>query len=403
MENLQEKIDAQGSHALLQIPGFDELLNITDDHLECEDGARLAKKDYLQTEINELCRARRFTVDQEQDYGERLPVQRGVIWDALRQFPAQQGPLEHLSSLPETPEVPLLIRGYRDIKNVMSDPGNETKFREQYGCDLEVARRAFLHLHSLYHGYMEERQAMFLANGRLVVAIARRLQGLGVPINDLIHDGVEGLLHAIDRFSWSETRFSTYAFPCIRGKILRGIDLSGRTITVKQHAVSDILALNRAEALHHAKGKTDDTELCQELGWTTGKLKQVREWRKHPKRIDSQGADDAPAFRDLLVSSEDPSDTMAIRSDCARHAAELIEAAIADVMARKMTPTEIDRHKRDLEFWRLHHTGAGLTHADVAALFGKTPSYVAKCIRRIGRPINSRIRKLMAMQKKQDE
>lgn len=375
-------------------PEFETLIQITDDELACEDGAQLTKKDDLQKEIDELCSASLLTVEQEQAYGEQLPVQRGLIGDALRQFPVHQGPLAHLSSLPESPEVPLIIRCYRDIKNVIDGAQNSNEFREQCGCDLESARSAYNVLHRLYHRYMEGRRAMFLSNGRLVVAIARRMQGLGVPLNDLIHDGVEGLLHAIDRFVWSGTRFSTYAFPCIKGKILIGIDLSGRTITVKRHAVPDILALNRAEAFHYARGGTDDTELCEVLGWKPEKLKQVRKWRKYPERIDPQGVDDELPLRDLLKSREEAPDAMAIRSDCARYATELIEAAIADVMEREMKKRERERCERDIELWRLHHTGEGLTHTNVASLTGMSVTKVKSRIGRIGRLIVRKIEKL---------
>ncbi|MBU0766877.1 sigma-70 family RNA polymerase sigma factor [Patescibacteria group bacterium] len=385
MESLLESTDS---------PEFDTLIQISDDDLAYEDGSQLTKINYLQSEIDGMCSAPLLTVDQEQTYGERLPVQRGLIWDALRQFPAHQGPLAHLSNLPETPEVPLLIRCYRDIKNVMEGAGKANEFREQYGCNLQEAQNAFDALHRLYDRYTEERRAMFLANGRLVVAIARRMQGLGVPLNDLIHDGVEGLLHAIDRFVWSGTRFSTYAFRCIKGKILIGIDLSGRTITVKRHAVSDILTLNRAEALHHARGGTDDDDLCGALGWKPEKLKQVRKWRKHPERIDPQGGDDELALRDLLKSREEAPDAMAIRSDCTRYARELIEAAIIDVMERDMKKGERERCERDLELWKLHHTGEGLTHADIAILTEMSVTKVKSRIGRIGRLIVRKIEKL---------
>ncbi|MDO4787438.1 MAG: sigma-70 family RNA polymerase sigma factor, partial [Fretibacterium sp.] len=96
---------------------------------------------------------------------------------------------------------------------------------------IELARR-------LEGGDPDAWQRLVSANLRLVVAIAKRYQGRGVLLEDLVQEGNLGLIRAVERFDYRRGfRFSTYAAWWIRHKITRAIANQGRTIRLPVHIV----------------------------------------------------------------------------------------------------------------------------------------------------------------------
>jgi len=85
------------------------------------------------------------------------------------------------------------------------------------------------------------REHLIKANTRLVVSVAKRYNGRGVPFLDLIQEGNLGLMKAVEKFDYSRGfRFSTYATWWIRQTITRAIADQGRTIRVPVHMVDRI-------------------------------------------------------------------------------------------------------------------------------------------------------------------
>ena len=93
------------------------------------------------------------------------------------------------------------------------------------------------------------RQRFIMANLRLVVSVARKYQGQGLPLLDLIQEGNIGLMRAVELFDWRRGfKFSTYATWWIRQAITRGIANTGRTIRLPVHAGDTLARLQKARA-----------------------------------------------------------------------------------------------------------------------------------------------------------
>ena len=90
--------------------------------------------------------------------------------------------------------------------------------------EIELAKR-------IEKGDLEAKDRMINSNLRLVVANARRYQGQGLALGDLIQEGMLGLIRAVEKFDWRKGfRFSTYATLWIRQAIQRGLENTSRTI-----------------------------------------------------------------------------------------------------------------------------------------------------------------------------
>ena len=119
----------------------------------------------------------------------------------------------------------------REIETFCQRLGEEAGNRRQ-GTTATLFREARRHkrLHD------EARRTMILANLKLVVHLAKRYAGCGVPLTDLIQEGNIGLLTAVDKFEPQRgNRFSTYAYWWIKQAVDRSIAVRGRLIRIPVH------------------------------------------------------------------------------------------------------------------------------------------------------------------------
>ena len=136
----------------------------------------------------------------------------------------------------------------RMAQQILSNDGSNPAGREELERQLKEGLAARAHL--------------IKANTRLVVSIAKRYMGRGVPFLDLIQEGNLGLMKAVEKFDYSRGyRFSTYATWWIRQTITRAIADQGRTIRVPVHMSDRIRRLyNTARQLEQEYGRRPTSE-----------------------------------------------------------------------------------------------------------------------------------------------
>jgi RNA polymerase primary sigma factor len=173
--------------------------------------------------------------------------------------------------------------------------------------EIDLAKR-------IERGDLHAKELLVNSNLRLVASNARRYQNQGLPLGDLVQEGMLGLIRASEKFDWRKGfRFSTYATLWIRQAIQRGLENSGRTIRLPVHVAQRSRKVGRVERELSVRLGREPTveELSQETGLPIDQVEEVRHQRAALVSLDQQiGEDGDTALGDLLPSDvEAPEDT----------------------------------------------------------------------------------------------
>jgi RNA polymerase nonessential primary-like sigma factor len=172
----------------------------------------------------------------------------------------------------------------------------------------ELAAQRKLELRSLVRDGHVAKNHLLEANLRLVVSLAKRYTGRGMPLLDLIQEGNLGLIRAVEKFDYTKGfKFSTYATWWIRQAITRGMADQGRTIRLPVHLVEQVNKLARIKRdLHQQLGREATTEeLAKESGLSANKVADLLDHARDPVSLDMPvGAEEDAPLGDFIEDSE---------------------------------------------------------------------------------------------------
>ena len=230
------------------------------------------------------------------------------------------------------------------------------------------------------------REHLIKANTRLVVSIAKKYMGRGVPFLDLIQEGNLGLMKSVEKFNYKlGFRFSTYATWWIRQTITRAIADQSRTIRVPVHMNDRIRRLYKAtRELEQALGRQPSpNEVAQELGVDCEQVEWMLKVSWRPLSLEQPiGEEEDNEFGSFVEDENMPSPAQTVYEDLLKHKIEEVLSTL--------TP----REQRILRLRFGLVNGKCYTLEEVGQKFGLTRERIrqieARALRRLRHPRRSR-------------
>jgi RNA polymerase primary sigma factor len=279
--------------------------------------------------------------------------------------------------------VPLLTREEeQQLAKQMERGERAQKQLQKGGLSLKTRRRCLADVEQGKHA----RAHMIRANTRLVVSIAKRYTGLGVPFLDLIQEGNLGLMKAVDKFDRRRgCKLSTYATWWIRQSITRALSRQGRVIRLPSHVGYRIRKMYKtAQQLEQTTGRRPTSkEIAERLGVSPVRVRWLIKVSRRPLSLQKRvGEDEDSELGEFIEDQDSPAP---IEEATEALMAEEVERMLSTLTARQ---ARILRMRFGLRGERPH------TLKEVAARFGLTRERIRQiereALRRLRHPSRSR-------------
>jgi RNA polymerase sigma factor (sigma-70 family) len=181
---------------------------------------------------------------------------------------------------------------------------------------------------AIERGDLAAKERLINSNLRLVIKFARRYQGFGLPLADLVQEAMLGLIRAAEKFDWRRGyKFSTYAVLWIKQSIQRGLDNTGRGVRIPAHIAQRERTVNRTTTQLAVELNRDptDQEVAKRAKLPLDEVMAVRDLTRITTSLDTPVGDGDTTLGELHAeSTADLEDEVMVREQ-----EEAVGAALA--------------------------------------------------------------------------